>query len=550
MVSVLLPNIAKDITMPMRPFRLKAILFDFDGTLTQPGALDFNRIKIALGCPTDRPILEYIETLPDPGQVKDAMAVLDRFEEAGATESKPNPGAETLIRDLKAMGLKLGIISRNSHRSIELAFQNFDRTDISDFDLVISRDAPISPKPSPEGVLLASRKLGIPTSEMMVVGDYIFDIQAGQSAGALTVLLTNGTGQPDPLGDVSIDRLADLEPLVQEGLPLKAGKLPHKLLNRFLERFDIADPSVLVKPGIGEDTAALDLGKAEVLVLTSDPITFATDAIGLYAVAVNANDMATSGALPAWLLTTLLFPVGATPSQIGRTMQELHDACGLWGITLCGGHTEITDAVTRPVVIGTMAGTVKRADLIDKRAMKPGDRLLLTKGVSVEGTAIVAREFAGHLSEKGMSEEEVARCGDFLSHISILPEAEIAIECGGVSAMHDITEGGLATAVEEMGAAGSCGITVEMDAIPVFPETKKVCQLMGLDPLGLIGSGSLLIACRKKRVEDMARKMEAAGIAVTSIGEVVEGDGEVTGIRNGQPVQWPRFEVDEIARLF
>ncbi len=536
--------------MSIKPFRLEAVLFDFDGTLTHPGALDFSRIKSALGCPAELPILEYIESLPDIVQQKEAMTVLDRFEEKGAAHSRPNKGAEILVRNLKALDLKLGIITRNSRRSIELAFERFEGIGMSDFDLVISRDDPVSPKPSAEGVVLASRKLGVDVAQMMLVGDYIFDVQAGQNAGTVTVLLSNGSGQVDETADYTVEKLEDLEPLVRQGLPLQPGKLPHELLEQFLDEFTVADPSVLVKPGIGEDTAAIDLKGAEVLVLTSDPITFATDAIGLYAVAVNANDMATSGAVPAWLLTTLLFPAGVTPSEIGTTMQELHDACREWGITLCGGHTEITDAVSRPVVVGTMAGTVKKNGLIDKRSMKPGDRLLLTKGISVEGTAILAREFAGQLKDLGMGDGEVERCRNFLCHISILPEAKLAVDCGGVTSMHDITEGGLATAVEEMSAAGNCGIVVNMDAIPLFPETEQVCRLLELDPLGLIGSGSLLICCRQNGVDAMVSRMNEAGIAVTCIGEVVKGGVGVEGVKEGLPVPWPRFEVDEITRLF
>ena len=351
----------------MKPYRIEAVLFDFDGTLTLPGALDFSRIRQTMGCPQGSPILEFIQGLPDPAARREAMAILDRFEEEGARNSRPNAGAEQLITRLRAMGLKLGVISRNSRASIDRAMANFRTIDASAFDLILSRDDPVAPKPSGEGVLLAADRLGVPARHILLVGDFVFDVQAGNRAGSLTAYLANGSGRTETDSDFNVSNLLDIEPIVRWGLPLRTGKLPQDLLERFLSKVSDTDPSVLVRPGIGEDTAAVDLDGCEVLVLTSDPITFATDAIGRYAVVVNANDMATSGAVPRWLLTTLLFPGGVTPSRVGQTMADLQHTCRQMNITLCGGHTEITDAVARPVVIGTMAGTVTRDRLIRKR---------------------------------------------------------------------------------------------------------------------------------------------------------------------------------------
>jgi len=265
---------------------------------------------------------------------------------------------------------------------------------------------------------------------------------------------------------------------------------------------------------------------------------------------VNANDMATSGAAPRWLLTTLLFPVGATPSEIGRTMQELGRTCRQLQITLCGGHTEITDAVSRPVITGTMAGTVPRSGLIDKKRVRPGDRVLLTKGVSVEGTAIVAREFGNRLIERGMSAVEVNRCKHFLSDISILPEAKIAAGFSGTSAMHDITEGGLATALEELSVAAGHGMVVNMGAIPIFPETERICELLHMDPLGLIGSGSLIICCRESDCRTLAAEIRRQQIPVACIGHVGDTGRGIHAVSGEHPVEWPRFAADEITRLF
>jgi hydrogenase maturation factor len=231
-------------------------------------------------------------------------------------------------------------------------------------------------------------------------------------------------------------------------------------------------------------------------------------------------------------------------------MHELQSVCRQWGITLCGGHTEITDAVVRPVVTGMLAGTVKKSDLIDKRSIKPGDAVLLTKAVSVEGTAIIAREFEDRLKSLGMLESEIENCKRFLSQISILKEAQIASKIKGVSAMHDVTEGGLATALKELNIAGRHKIKVNLDLIPVFPQTRQICQLLGIDPLGLIGSGSLLICCKEKYLDSLVGKIHRAKIAVVCIGEVLEAGEGIEAWRGDKKDTWPCFEVDEITRLF
>ena len=534
-----------------RPYRIKMVLFDFDGTLTRPGAIDFVLIRKRIGCPENIAILEFIQSLSNGLQRREAIAEVHRHEIAAAAESGPNQGAEDIIVDLKAMGLKVGIISRNSRVAIARALQNFERTTAEDFDLVISRDDPVAPKPEPDGILNAAKRLAALPEEILVVGDFVFDVAAGHRAGALTVFLTNGGDIAAPRdADFTIHQLADLLPLVQMGVPLQGGKLPQEYLDTFLAEFEWEDPSVLTWPGVGEDTSAVDVKNEDVLVLTSDPITFATDGIGEYAVLVNANDVATSGATPRWFLTTLLFPVGATASMVRHIMAELAAVCRRCGITLCGGHTEITDAVTRPVVTGMLAGTVSRNRLLDKKRMRPGDHILLTKGVAVEGTAIIAREFEKRLIDSGVSMHTIVQAKGLLSRISVLEEARIAAGTDGVKAMHDVTEGGLATALEELSIAGTFGIEVQVSRIPILPETAAVCRPLKIDPLGLIGSGSLLICCRPHATVRLQQHLESSGIHAVRIATVTDDGPGIVALDGETVLSWPRFAVDEIARLF
>ena len=408
------------------------------------------------------------------------------------------------------------------------------------------------PKPSPEGILLAARKLNVEPRHILMVGDFGFDIDAGRNAGTLTALLdVNPRVDKSNLKcDIIISCLADLEPILQMGLPLPQGKLSNEMLEQFLHGFSFEDPALLITAGVGEDIAAVDIDREEVLILKSDPITFATDAIGHYAVLVNANDISTCGADPRWFLTTLLFPCGCTGSEIEHVMNGLNHIASKYGITLCGGHTEITDAVTRPVVVGSMAGTVRKDCLIDKKSMKTGDILLITKSGAVEGTAIIAREMEDKLLSMGFSDSDVYSCKQFLDHISILEEAKIARNIGGVTAMHDVTEGGLATAAAELSIAGKHRIRIDMNHIPIFPQTRRISNAFDISPLGLIGSGSLLICCNPDAKDDIVAGIRNAGIDATCIGEVLEDGEGVVAMDGLKPVAWPRFKVDEIARLF
>ncbi|MCF8062724.1 MAG: HAD family phosphatase, partial [Deltaproteobacteria bacterium] len=153
----------------MKPFHIRAVLFDFDGTLSHPGSLDFESIKAELGCPRDQPVLEFIQALPDADERRRARARLDAFERDGAEGSRANAGAEKAIRRLKRRGIRIGLITRNSLASIERALENFNHLSTTDFDVLLTRDDPVAPKPDPEGILLAAEVLGVDVAETAVV---------------------------------------------------------------------------------------------------------------------------------------------------------------------------------------------------------------------------------------------------------------------------------------------------------------------------------------------------------------------------------------------
>ena len=537
--------------MNLAAYRIDAVLFDFDGTLTRPGALDFSILKGKIGCPEQLPVLEFLAGVTDDTRRAEKMRQLDRFEMAAAAVSRPNGAAERIVGAIKRAGLPVGILTRNSRASVVRALVNFDHLDPADIDVMVTREDPVKIKPAADGVLLASRKMGVDPAHVLVVGDYLFDIQAGLRAGALTAYLTNGQPTPADLDcHFLIQTLADVEAILADGTPLPAGKLPNPFLAELLSRYRITDPSVIVGPSVGEDTAAVTIDGNTVLVLKSDPITFATDSIGRYAVLINANDLATAGAEARWMLATLLLPNGFSRSQVRQIFSDLHQACTAQAVTLCGGHTEITDAVGRPVVTGMMVGTIARDDLIEKRRMAPGDRVIVTKGVAVEGTAIIAAEFRELLLEKGMSVAEIDACRAFQEMISILPEARVAWRIEGVSALHDVTEGGIATALLELSQAGGRGLRIRRDAIPVYPQTRRMGAILGIDPLGLIASGSLLICCQPQASGQLIADLAEHGIAAADIGVVTEQPPGIAAVEDDRPAPWPHFDGDEMTRLF
>jgi thiamin-phosphate kinase len=331
---------------------------------------------------------------------------------------------------------------------------------------------------------------------------------------------------------------------------LLPGKLPPDLLASLLASAACDDPRVLVGPRVGVDAAVIDWGD-RLLVAKSDPITFATEAIGWYAVQVNANDLAVMGATPRWFLATLLLPEGVTEAEVRGIFDAMTRACRELGIALVGGHTEVTYGLDRPIVCGHMLGEATPEELVRSDGARPGDRLVLTKAIPLEATSLLAREKRAELLAAGWSEAALdgAAAALYNPGISVLREARIAIERRAATAMHDPTEGGLATGLRELATASGVGLRVHRDRIPIRSDGAALCAAFGLDPLGAIASGSLLLAVAPDRAADLLAAYDEAGIAYAEIGEataperglvMVEADGE-----RGLPL----FARDEIARL-
>ncbi|MGB9826005.1 MAG: AIR synthase family protein [Desulfofundulus sp.] len=311
---------------------------------------------------------------------------------------------------------------------------------------------------------------------------------------------------------------------------MQPGKLAPELLNRIVFPYLGAKrQDVLVRPGIGQDCSVVDFG-SELAVLSSDPITASGHHLGYLAVHVSANDIAATGAEPVGLLLTLLLPPGTSLDEIEAIMRDIHAAAGSLNMAVLGGHTEFTNAVCQPVAAVTALGRAPKGRYITAAGGRPGDTLLLTKTAGCEGTAILASDLTDKL-EAALGADLVRRAQGFIGRISVVPEGRIAA-AHGASAMHDVTEGGVLGAVAELATASGCGVELWADKVPLAPETAAICEVLGLNPLGLIGSGSLLIASAEP--DSIMSALRAAGIPVTPIGRLLRVEEGLWLIARGE----------------
>jgi hydrogenase maturation factor len=332
---------------------------------------------------------------------------------------------------------------------------------------------------------------------------------------------------------------------------LEIGKFPQELLERLLAKNIIEDPQVVLGPKVGEDAAVIDVGD-RLLVAKCDPITFATDLIGWYAVQVNANDVACSGGTPRWFLATLLVPEAFSETDAEAVFDQVLEACNALGIALVGGHSEVTYGIQRPIILGTMLGDVPRDRLIETGGAQDGDSIVVTKGIAIEGTAILARERAADLLRAGVDADTIEIAGSLITvpGISVIKDARIACENFRVHSLHDVTEGGLATGLAEVARASGLGLAVEEGSIPFLPVSLSICQALDLDPLGLLASGALLITLPPADVPALLAALAEDGIDGWEIGLMTAPEEGLQMIGRQGEVPLPKFPRDELARYF
>lgn len=304
---------------------------------------------------------------------------------------------------------------------------------------------------------------------------------------------------------------------------MKIGKVPPELLKKAVYPFlGINRKEVLVHSGFGEDCSIIDFGEY-VAVASSDPITGADRNSGYLSVFVCCNDIAACGAEPLGILVTLLLPPDSGEDTLKALMESIHSAAGKIGIEVLGGHSEITPAVTKPVISSTAIGIARKDEYVTSSGARPGDDVIVTKALGLEGSAVLASDFEDVL-KGSIPVELLKKAQGFIEKISVIQDG-LTAAAAGVSAMHDITEGGLLEACYELAEASGVGVEIYGDKLPVLPETRSICGFFGINPLGLISSGSMLICAPDG--QRVINALEKKGIPATTVGKVTSGNHKI-----------------------
>jgi len=297
------------------------------------------------------------------------------------------------------------------------------------------------------------------------------------------------------------------------------GKVPpESLLTHVFERTGAPDDAVRLGPATGEDAAAIDW-PGGTLVVSSDPLSLAASQVGTLGVHVACNDVAATGADPRWLTVVILLPTD-TPDSLEAITADLDAAASDLDVAIVGGHSEYVDALERPLLSLTAMGATER--VVPTGGAEPGDSVLLVGAAGLEGTAILAADFGDTLE---VDEATIRRAETFFEEISVVPAAAVVRE--HATAMHDPTEGGVAAALLEVAQASGTRLEVDPDAIPVRPETRRLAQAAGVDPLRMFGSGALLATVPAREEAACLEALEAADLEGTVIGTVRAGDPAV-----------------------
>ena len=328
---------------------------------------------------------------------------------------------------------------------------------------------------------------------------------------------------------------------------MKTGKLDSDLLQKLVfENIKFRRPEVVTRPGIGEDCAVVDFGEYD-CVLSTDPITGAAGDIGRLAVHISCNDIASNGIEPLGILLACMLPEGTTAGEVEQIMRQAGEAAEKLGVEIIGGHTEITAAVNKPVIVSTALGRAPAGGSQKAADMRPGDYILLTKTAGLEGAGIIACDYPERLADC-LTDVELAEARAMLDLVSVVKEG-VAAGKAGTAGMHDVTEGGVLGAVWEMCEIAGVGAEVEFEKIPVSPVTIKICEKCGIDWLRLISSGCMMIVAHPDRKDAILQVVHDQGVDIAVIGRITERESGRLLIREGQAIPIEPPASDELYRV-
>ena len=326
---------------------------------------------------------------------------------------------------------------------------------------------------------------------------------------------------------------------------MKIGKLSETVLERsILRQIGHRRKEVIVGPALGQDCAVIELDEDEVFTLSSDPITGTVKDLGSHCIHVTANDLAASGAEPVGVMLTIMLPSTAKESELKKIMSDAESTCRKLGMEILGGHTEVTDVVRQPLISVTGVGKVKKQEMSLATSMVAGQDIVVSKWIGLEATAILAKEKEAQLSSV-FNKDFIDVAKNFDKYLSVIPEAKIAREMG-VSAMHDITEGGVLGALWEMANGSGVGLEVDLRKIPIRQETVEICEFFKLNPYLIMSSGSMLMATNDGK--SLVAKLKSEGTPATVIGRTNDSNDRI--IKKGEEVSYlGKPQTDELYKV-
>lgn len=329
---------------------------------------------------------------------------------------------------------------------------------------------------------------------------------------------------------------------------MKIGKVSNKILENIIinpiNNSNINRKEVIIRPSIGEDCTALNI-KDEYCVLSTDPITGAVENIGNLAVYINTNDIASSGAVPIGIMVTILLPPNSSENELKKIMSSIYSEASKIGIEILGGHTEVTDAVNKPVISCTVIGKTVNKKFISSSGAKLGQSVIMTKWAGLEGTSIIANDHLNKL--KGIIDDNTIKSAcDFKESLSVIKESEIALK-NNATCMHDVTEGGILGACWEIAECSKTGIEIYIENIPVAKETEAICSYFNINPYRLISSGCLIITANEAEGEKILKEINNIGIKASLIGKIIEDERIL--IKNGKKYILDEPESDELYKI-
>jgi len=323
-------------------------------------------------------------------------------------------------------------------------------------------------------------------------------------------------------------------------MKLPFGKIPVNILREVVfKNLGVKRDEVVLGPSAGFDGAVIDIGNKS-LIVSMDPITGAIERIGWLAVNINANDVATFGVEPAFFFSCILLPEKADRKTVETICVQMNEAAKDLGMAIVGGHCEVTPRLTNPIVVGCAMGLTEKGNYVTAGGAKLGDKLILTKSAGIEGTAILAADREEQL-KKVLKPTMLQNAKKFYDNISVVKDALTAFKTGGVTAMHDPTEGGVSGGIHEMADASNLGVKIFEEKIHIQPETSKICEFFHIDPLQLISSGALLISAKPEFADKIIGELEQKQIHASIIGEFLEKSRHRLILRkNGETQTLPR----------